>query len=282
MKTIAVIGYGYVGKAVTQFFKDHFTVIARDIGKEYHFENRKEESRIVTDNDWSAVNGADLAIVCVPTPMREDGSVDLTAVTAAIQQLATPLILVKSTVPPGTTDGLIKETGKKIAFSPEYIGEGNYVVPWWKDKAYPHPTDMRYHDFHIFGGEQSTVSAIMQFFKRVVGPEPAFLATNTVTAELCKYMENAFFATKVTFCNEFYEIAQALGVDYDELRELWLRDGRIGRMHTAVFLDKRGFGGKCLPKDLAGIIHASKNAGHTPAFLEAVHENNKKFTAGGG
>jgi UDPglucose 6-dehydrogenase len=278
-KKIAVIGYGYVGQAVTRFFQNHFDVIARDLAEEHHIEGGSVRTIAVRENDWVAVNAADLAIVCVPTPMQQGGRVDTSAVEAVLERLEVPLVLIKSTIPPGTTDRLIKKTGKKIAFSPEYIGEGNYIIPWWKDKAYPHPTDMHYHDFHIFGGEASTTSAILQFFKRVAGPEATYRTVDAKTAELCKYMENAFFATKVTFCNEFFEIAKAFGIDYDSLRELWLLDGRIGRMHTAVFEDQRGFGGKCLPKDLAGIITTAKGAGHAASFLESVARCNEAFTA---
>lgn len=66
-------------------------------------------------------------------------------------------------------------------------------------------------------------------------------------------MENAYLATKVTFCNEMYDIAQAYGIDYDELREIWLLDPRINRSHTFVYEDDRGYGGSCFPKDMSAL-----------------------------
>jgi UDP-glucose 6-dehydrogenase len=99
------------------------------------------------------------------------------------------------------------------------------------------------------------------------------------TAELTKYMENAFLALKVTFCNEFYDIAEAQGVDYNELRELWLLDPRIGRSHTFVLPFGRGFGGRCLPKDLNAIIHAARGAGVEAGLLEAVRDVNDAIRA---
>jgi UDP-glucose 6-dehydrogenase len=98
--------------------------------------------------------------------------------------------------------------------------------------------------------------------------------TDARTAELTKYMENAFLATKVAFCNQFYDLAGAMGVDYNELRELWLMDPRIGRSHTWVYPDDRGFGGKCLPKDLAAIIAASEAYGADTELLKAVQRAN--------
>jgi UDP-glucose 6-dehydrogenase len=94
---------------------------------------------------------------------------------------------------------------------------------------------------------------------------------------VAKYMENAFYATKVMFCNEFFDIARRFGVDYNELREVWLADPRISRDHTFVYPQDRGFGGKCLSKDTAAIIAASEQQGYTPALLRAVMAVNAKY-----
>lgn len=279
VQNIAIIGYGYVGKAVANYFKDHYNLFIYD---PYYLEanamgERLEDKDMVFTMSNDEINSCDLAVVCVPTGMAEGGAVDLSAIESTIDWLNTPLILFKSTVPPGTVDKLVETTGKAIAFSPEYIGEGKYVVQWWKDKGYPHPTDMKFHDFQIFGGLPTTTSGVLQFFKKVTGPEVKYLQTDAKTAELTKYMENSWGAMKVTFCNEFYEIAKTFGVDYDELRELWLMDGRVERMHTAVFKKSRGFGGKCYPKDVNGIIYASEKAGYEPKLLKQVIDSNEEF-----
>ncbi len=262
-KRVAVIGYGYVGKGVFNFFKDKFETIFFDP----HVEGSayKEE-----------INKADLAVISVPTPMGEDGSCDLSIIEETFEWLDVPLVLIKSTIPPGTTKKLCEKTGKKICFSPEYMGEGGYFVPYWK---YPDPHDMKKHSFQIIGGDKETASRILDFFVRVMGPEAKFHITDSTTAELVKYMENAFIATKVTFCNEFYNIAQAFGVEYKELRELWLLDERMGRMFSVVFTEKakRGFEGKCLPKDVNAIAKAAEKAGYDPKFIKAVLENNDRI-----
>ncbi len=286
-KHIAVIGYGYVGKAIVNFFKGHYNIKVYDPPyiKENHLEGIEEKhlgESITFTTIKENITSCDLAVVCVPTPSNNDGEVDLSYIHETFEWLNTPLILIKSTVPPGTTQRMVKgEAGnwidRRIAFSPEYIGEGKYTVKWWKDIGYPHPTDMKYHDFHIFGGEKETTSEIMEFFKPVVGPDVKYIQTDSSTAELVKYMENSWGAMKVTFCNEFANIAKEMGVDYNELRELLLLDGRIEKMHTIVFKDDRGFGGKCFPKDVKGIINASEKVGYTPELLKEVLKSNDKF-----
>jgi UDPglucose 6-dehydrogenase len=260
-KKVAAVGYGYVGKGVYDFFKDKFETVYYDPNVEGSAS--KEE-----------INKCDLGIVAVPTPMGEDGSCDLSIIEETLDWLETPLILIKSTIPPRTTEGLINKTGKKICFSPEYMGEGGYFIPFWK---YADPKDMKKHSFQIIGGEKDTASKIMDFFVRVMGPEARFHITDSRTAELVKYMENSFIATKVTFCNEFYNIAEKIGVDYKELRELWLLDERMGRMFSAVFPDARGFSGKCIPKDINAIVKASEKEGYDPKFIKSVVENNKRI-----
>jgi len=264
MKKIAIIGHGYVGKAMHQYFGEHYDIAIYDPALGY--------------DDTVKINECELAVVCVPTPMLDDGTCDTTIVEEVFEWLRVPLVLVKSTVPPGTTNYLqTKYPHGSVAFSPEYIGEGKYEVQWWKDKGYPHPTDMRKHDFFIFGGRRDVTSKIIAFFQTVTGPDPKYIQTDSVTAELTKYMENSWGAMKVTFCNEFYEIAKALGVDYNEMRELWLLDGRVERMHTAVFPDKRGFGGKCFPKDVNGIVKRVEASGYVPELLLEVLRSNSKF-----
>lgn len=263
MKKISIIGHGYVGKAVENYFKDHFTVSL--------FDPKYLDLPEVFPS-------SDLFVICVPTPENADHSVDLSYVKDALGRIPKgSLTLIKSTVPPGSVDSFKAELDMRICFSPEFIGEGKYVVQWWKDKNYPHPTDMKYHDFHIVGGDRKDARDILEFFKKVSGPEIKYIVTDAKTAELCKYMENSWGATKVTFCNEFAKIAEAMGVDYDELRELWLLDGRVERMHTAVFKDKRGFGGKCYPKDVNGIVEQSKKAGYHPKLLSAVLAVNEEL-----
>lgn len=274
-KNILVIGYGYVGKAIVNFFKDHFAVSIYDNNQSV--KDKYPDLNFIKREDIEKLD-FDLTVICVPTPMKENGECDVGIVRSsiAIFNKKNNLILIKSTIPPGTTKVFSEIFGNKnICFSPEYIGEGSYMISWWK--GYPHHKDIKYHDFQIFGGDRQAASRILEFFKKVLGPDCRYFKTDSTTAEIVKYMENSWGAAKVTFCNEFFEICKAFGVDYDEVRELFLLDGRTERMHTAVFKEKRGFGGKCYPKDVNAIIKATEAAGYTPQLLKEILNTNKKF-----
>jgi len=131
----------------------------------------------------------------------------------------------------------------------------------------------------IIGAEDKKVAEdILDFFQPILGPTKTFAITDSTTAELTKYMENVYFATKVIFSNEMSKIAKTFGVSYYQLRELWALDPRVDKMHTSVFKGKLGFGGKCFPKDLSALIEASKEAGYNPEFLEEVQKSNVRFT----
>ena len=97
------------------------------------------------------------------------------------------------------------------------------------------------------------------------------------TVEFAKYMENSYLATKVIFCNEMFDLANKLGINYDEAREVWLADPRIGRSHTFVYEDNRGYGGSCLPKDVASILHQAEKLNIDMTLLQAVVEKNNKL-----
>ncbi len=280
---IAIVGYGYVGRGIHRLFGDWVDAIYDPTP----LDEPREEARNLgfvspEDNDWAnnemqeKVNNCDLVVVCVPTSQKADGSADTSIVESAIAWLETPRILIKSTVPPGTTKRLAKKFKKNIAFSPEFMGEGGYFTPPWK---YPHPTEMKMHTFQIFGGPKKLTNDLVDIFIRKMGPHVDFYQTDSTTAEVSKYAENSWGSTKVIWANEFYEICEAFGVDYREMREMWAADSRVEKMHTAVFTHSRGYGGKCFPKDIAAIIKASEDAGYEPKLLKQVVESNKYFNS---
>jgi len=129
----------------------------------------------------------------------------------------------------------------------------------------------------IFGGNRISTNYMVDLFTPIMGPYCKFIQTDSVTAEMVKYMENSFLATKIVFCHEFSLIAKNFGVDYRELRELWLLDKRIERGSSAVFNNKLGFDGKCLPKDINGIYHAAKEHGFDSSFLKQVIKTNEEL-----
>lgn len=256
---VAIIGYGYVGKAMARFFERRYEVRIHDPAQ-----------RLVVDPEDLAVH--DLAVVCVPTPSRADGSCDTSIVEQVVRELRTPLILIKSTIPPGTTARLRAETGKRIVFSPEYIGESKYYTA----PEYPHPTDVEKHRFFVFGGDARDTAACVDLVVPIVGPHAFFYQVDETTAEIIKYWENVWGAMKVAFCNEMALICERFGVDYWKAREGWALDSRTEKMHTAVFREERGFGGKCFPKDLSALYQAARDAGHDSLILRGVLEANRQ------
>jgi UDPglucose 6-dehydrogenase len=212
-------------------------------------------------------------MVAVPTPGRPDGSADVSIVEEVVGWIECEHIVLRSTVPVGTTDRLRGQTGKAIVFQPEY---GPAETP-------DHPfNDLRKVRWVILGGERRDTVPVADLYKTTFNSDLVIYQTDARTAELVKYMENSFLALKVTFCNEFYDLAELYGVDYNELRELWLLDPRIGRSHTFVFPSDRGFGGRCLPKDVEGLISAARSARYEPKLLEAVLSTNREIRQRGG
>jgi UDPglucose 6-dehydrogenase len=211
-----------------------------------------------------AINTCDLVFLCVPTPTSVDGmSCDLTAVEECVNWINAPLCI-RSTIPPGTVDRLSAATGKLIAFSPEYLGEA---------PSHPWPEEDRC-GFLIVGGPATLCALVSSAYQSCLGAEIKCHCTSARTAELCKYMENCFLATKVAFVNQFYDIAAAFAVDFGELRKLWLVDPRIGTSHATV-TEERGFRGRCLPKDVAALAAAMRSLGGAP-LLEAVLSYNAR------
>ncbi len=253
---IAIIGLGYVGKAFKQFVEKHYEIVTYD----------------PLDNDIypaKEIDACELAVVCVPTPLGEDGACDTSIVKSAISRLNNPHILVKSTIAPGTVDRLRAETGKRICFSPEYIGESTYYNPVH--------ISMKDTPFLIIGGTEDERTYLMSIFEPIMGPYAHYYGCEAIEAEVIKYMENSFLATKVTFVNEFYEIAKQFGANWYAVREGWLLDERMGRAFSSVFAHKRGFGGKCLPKDVNAIVKSADQHGYSADMLKEVLKSNDRF-----
>ncbi len=270
MKTVAICGYGYVGKAYARFFEDHYNVWVYD------------PYTVVTDNPYpkevglSEISQADLIVICVPTPMKEDGTCETSIVESILPHCGNVPTVIKSTVSPGTTEHLSIQYNRSFCFSPEYLGESKYFTPHWK---YPNPTDARMHDFMVIGGNEPARSTVVDFFSKVMGPSARIFKMGSLEAEIVKYMENSWGGMKVTFANEFYEICQAFGADWQMVREGFLADSRTERMHTMVRPGARGFGGKCFPKDITAIVEASKKVGYDPKLLAQVIASNTEFVA---
>ena len=245
---IGIVGYGVVGRALDALLQrgQHKILIYDAFLEPFNGRERRSE-----------INACDLVFVAVPTPEGPEGRCDLSALEEVVGWVRVPTCI-KSTIPPGTVNRLAAQCNPRLCFSPEYVGETAWH-PW---------KDIENHGFLIVGGDRETCNLVVAAYQAALGPLPSYYMTDGTTAELCKYMENTFLATKVAFVNQFYDLAQAFGVNFNELRELWLADARIGRSHTIV-TEERGFRGRCLPKDIAAIIYEARRFGGAP-LLEAV------------
>lgn len=253
---VGIIGLGHVGRALAGALEPVARVVTFDQAIDTTYPDAElAECRFVA--------------VCVDTPTAADGRCDTSNVRAAVRRVPNGLVWVRSTVPPGTIDALVAETGKAICLSPEYFGQHAHVPAIWSAA----PADV---PFLIVGGEPAHRSRLLDQLVVLFGAEKHYLQCTAREAELVKYMENAFLATKVTFVNEFKRICDAFGADWHTVREGWLLDPRVGRSHSAVF-DPPGYGGPCLPKDLDAIIHACSSVGLEPRLLQAVQDANAHF-----
>lgn len=247
-----IAGFGYVGKAVKEIFPECDVY----------------DPKIA---DFSSLSRQKFGVcfVCVPTPAGEDGSCNTSEVEKALREINADLFIIRSTIPPGTTDRLEKKHKKNIVFQPEYIASSS---------PYPAPLgDLKTRTFIILGGRPESTKKARRIYERIYPPTAIIYEVDAITAEVIKYGENSFIATKVTFCNELYDICRAFKVDYDKVREGVFRlDPRMTEWWTYVRTDQRGWGGHCLPKDLSAIVAACKKAGINPQFIKDVIANNSR------
>ncbi|MFB6301626.1 MAG: UDP-glucose 6-dehydrogenase AglM [Haloferacaceae archaeon] len=232
--------------------------------------------RLRATTDYADLRGAALVFLALPTPSREDGSVDTSYVEAGAHSLAPvladstaeyPVVVVKSTVVPGTAEDVVAPalasagatvgTDIGLAVNPEFLREGSAVA------------DFRNPDKLVFGtADDRALSRLRAVYAPLVeAADPEVVETGLREAELIKYANNAFLATKVSLINEIgnvckeygvdaYEVARALGMD-DRIAEQFLRSGL-------------GWGGSCFPKDVKALISSAREAGYDPELLEAA------------
>lgn len=256
---ICIVGYGYVGKSIYNLLE----LFEHDI---YIHDPR-------LGYNYQGIIKCDLTFICVPTESKENGDCDTSIVEETVKWVTTDLIVIKSTVPPGTTEYLRKKYNKKIVFSPEFVGETKYG-----DSALNYGKSLLQQSHYIFGGLPEHTTKVVDIYKEMCGPDKEYIQTDSTTAELTKYSINSFFFTKLIFFYEYHEYCKEIGVDTNTVRELVIQDPRINKWHTAVFNSNiNPVGGKCLPKDTIGFINDCKRKGYSPKLLEKAFELNKKL-----
>ena len=261
---VGIIGRGFVGSAVQFGFSPNVgcdaevRVYDKDISKSTH---SLEET----------VNKSDFIFLSVPTPSNPDGSMNIDVLDNVLNEIQLinkrigNVILIRSTVTPGTTTRLAKKFTKlNIVFNPEFLTERSAKFDFINQSRF------------ILGGRKRNTAKVARLFKWRFGESIPVVETNFNTAEMIKYMNNCFFATKVSFMNEMKLIADASNVDWNMAVEGFVRDGRIGHSHLSVpGPDGRwGFGGSCFPKDIQAMISYGNDLGIETSTLKGAWDTN--------
>ncbi|MBT4959571.1 MAG: hypothetical protein HON33_06335, partial [Flavobacteriaceae bacterium] len=218
--SIGIIGNGYVGGSLVNGFKDFFETKI--------FDNDVKRS---LDSFDTVINTTDFIFVCVPTPMsiQNGGRVDPSIVEDVLAKISTnlnkgnnPLIIIKSSLPPGAVEKLIvKFSNLDIVFNPEFLTEKN------ADKDFINATRV------LIGGEKHLCEKLAALYRKRF-KDKKIIQTDVTTAQYVKYMCNCFFSVKVSFMNEMFQAAQALGVNWKDACEGFVSDGRVGLSHLDV------------------------------------------------
>jgi UDPglucose 6-dehydrogenase len=219
------------------------------------------------------VSNADVIFVCVPTPMFESGECDLSIVESVTEELSQyssinkKVVVIKSTVVPGTTEGLAnKYPEMKFVFNPEFLTERKARLDFINTSRI------------VLGSNNPLANDTVEKLYRLRFPYTPVIKTDFGTAQLIKYMCNCFFATKVSFMNEMYQVCEAINGDWSAALEGFITDGRIGNSHIDVpgHDGDFGFGGKCFPKDLNAMIKRAEELGVSPDVMKGAWEKNKQ------
>ena len=297
---ISIFGLGYVGAvSLACLARDGHDVTGADIDETKLALIRAGKSPIVeegmqalmqaivasgrvslTPDAASAIAASDISFVCVGTPPLPNGSQDLRAIERLAEQIGNALrvksdyhlVVIRSTVRPGTLDSLIKpilerRSGKKawrdfgLAFQPEFLREGSSI------RDYDQPP------FTVVG---TPAERDARMLRELFGNLPCeFVHTQANTAEMLKYACNSFHALKVTFANEIGRIGKPLGVDAREVMRLLCQDTRLN-ISPAYLRPGFAFGGSCLPKDLKALLYLAKESDVDLPMLQGVLPSNRE------
>ena len=257
---IGIMGFGFLGRAMAHGFVLHADMKIYD-----KYDN-------TYDSLEETINFSDFIFVGVPTPMSSDGAQDLTAVYEVVNSIigvakTRKIIVLRSTIIPGTTRQLAeKYKDHDFVFFPEFLTERAAKLD------FINPARI------IFGGSEKITEKLEKLFRIRFSHTPIY-KTTWEAAETVKYMSNSFFAIKISFLNEMCDVAEHVGVSYEDLRDMWLADCRIGNSHTDVpgHDGSRGYGGKCFPKDVKAFVKWAEKNGLALDMCKMADEVNERI-----
>lgn len=254
---VAIIGNGWVGKAVNSLFPGAY-IYTEKVGTK------------------KKVNQADVCFIAVPTPYTIDsngleGRLCTSIVEDCIKWCECPLIVIRSTVNPGFCDMIWQKYGKHVIFQPEYLGESPQH-PLLNQKTVP---------FLIIGGEPEDRRKLINLYTTVYNANIKIRQVTAYEAEVIKLSENRAISIKVAECQELYDVCELAGVDYYTIRDaVYGDDPRMNLWFTFIYPDKRGFNSKCMPKDVYAWSAWAESLGYKPEITRGILERNKRWIKG--
>jgi nucleotide sugar dehydrogenase len=272
--TLGIIGQGFVGNAFREGMKHAFCIETYD-----KFVHERSTCKSIAE----LVAKTDIIYVSVPTPMRRSGECDLSIVRTVLGEVFAAVsndtrleVVIRSTIPPGSTDAFNREYGERldVIFNPEFLTEVNAV------------SDFKKQDRIVLGyGVPAALRSdvlLAEHIYRCAFPGVPIKFLPAAAAEMVKYTTNIFLATKVSLANELWQVCQAADIDYDEMIDVAKLDKRLGQSHWMVpgppqvhdTEPRFGFGGHCFPKDLNSLRFLAQQAGVTPTMMIATWEKN--------
>ena len=268
VQKIGGVGNGFVGGAVKFGFSPQ---VGCDAEVRVYDKNPAKSTHTLEET----INESDFIFVSVPTPANEDGSINIDVLDKALSDIndvsnRDNCILIRSTIVPGTTRKLQQKYSQlNLLFNPEFLTERSANFDF-----------INQHRFIIGSGDSMSSAMASEEFSELLknrfGSCISILECTYETAEMIKYMNNCFFATKVSFLNEMYQIAEKSQVNWKQAIDGFVADGRIGHSHLNVPGPdgKFGFGGSCFPKDVQALKNFAEDIGVNPSVLAAVWRKN--------
>jgi len=267
-----IIGYGFLGNALTHGFGLHADIKIYDKYKDY-------------DTLEEVIDHSDYIWICLPTPMKlETGEIDLSiieenleAINARVSKDNTKVVIIKSTVIPGTTRYFSeKYPNLSLVMNPEFLTARNNKLDFICASRIILGGDTI--DYKSGPDPERAIMKLWEVYKYRFGNSVPIYVCTWEEAELTKYAANCFFTIKISYFNFIYSMCEKMGLDFEAVRDMVLADGRIGRSHANVpgWDEQRGYSGPCFPKDINALIQHSKGMGLDPELLEASWSQNLK------
>jgi len=252
---VAIIGYGWVGKAMHKLFPD---ALIHDSVPTFTARFTKED-----------VNECDVAFICVPTPLNKDGSLDTSIVEEVVNWCECSLLVIRSTVNPGDCDKWVKKYKKNIVFQAEFLGE----TP-------SHPLlDETKRQFLVIGGELQFRRQLINLYTTVYNSNIIIRQLTLYEAEICKLTENRAIGFRVMELHELYEACEKAGVDYYIIRDtVYGDDPRMNLWFSFIYPNNLGFNSsKCLKKDIPAWAAWAESMNYEPKLTRALIERSNYY-----